>query len=1759
MKLLSCSNVCVAGAVALAQAACLMTGGDAAQAQVINFDVPGGVSGYVNYSGQGAYSDSGHNYWNPVVTSSPYTTPPGTNSDGVTTSLITLTAPYGAGGGGVYTGDPQGANGTPAGLFAPFESDKSSTTEINTLNNVPAGIYNLYLYGDNGDSGDSDRGTTFTVSTASTSATSLSTANLSADADTFVQGVNYVKFTNIVVGTNGVITIAWTANTAATNTINPQTEGIFNGLQLVTISVAQITNLPAANITANSATLSADVLGTGGSTPVVTLFYGTANGGTNAANWADSINLGPTSGSAAQTVTGLSSNTTYYFTAQASNNIGVSWATPSGSFTTTGSTLVQVINFDVPGGIGGINYSGQGAYSDPGHNYWNPIADDGTTAAGTKSDGVTLSPVTLTDASTGSYAPGQGAQGTPAGLESPFVNDSGNGSTITETLNNVPAGTYNLFLYGKNDDAGDANRGTTFAVSVGTTNYGAQSTVNSVTSSFTMGNDYVEFTNIVVGAAGVITFTYKNNAVATNTFNPQNEGNFNGLQLVTLFLSTTLATVTNSSATGIQATSATLGGAVVSTGGYTPTVTIYYGTNNGGTNTAAWANSVSLGFETGAFSQVVNNLSPATAYYFTAAAVNGSGTNWATPSQSFTTIAATLAQITNLPAANITANTATLAADVLSTGGSTTVVTLFYGATDGGTNAANWADSINLGPAIAYAAQTVTGLSSNTTYYFTAQASNNIGVSWASPSGSFTTLVTNPVVNVLPGYNPQRMDLTSNYPTVYSHWVDALCGGNGQEGIMVFGNPLNDTIIFNDRGFNMAASTSSPVRTFNVLTTAELATIRNDCADGSFLNADNMASSEPDWQNGGEGNRHPGYEMLISIPQNGTVTNYSRSCNFETGEISINWTDNLGPWVRTAFVSRQDNVTVQYLPAPPAGTLNCSIQLTTDPGMNFPSGMTFTSLASANFLNMRVNYPSSAGSAGYEGVTRVVPTGGTVSVSGSVLTVSNATSLILLTRTAKYYTNCTAQWNEENLQAQLAALPTDYNTLLNGQIATHGAIYDRVQVNFNASAATRALDNDTLLTMQSNSSTPINALWERIYDAGRYYFLSSSSSNAPPDLFGMWTGDCNASFGGLYNTDANLNVQVAGGNVGDMPEAMAGYFAMNTAWQPGEQTSASNLLGCRGMIGVGNSPGTNDGVGGGLIASISTYYPYQYATGEEGWLLYHFWEYYQITGDTNFLLNSVYPLFQDMGNFYQDFLMTPNVTDTNGNYILAGSVSPENQPSNLAVSLVNNSTFDIAGAKFCLSTLIQICNILGLQQGPSGGVATWTGILSKLPPYLVGEPNNPDGALCEWSWPGLDDQYNHRHSSHLITVWPLREITPEATPGLFSAAAIAMAKRDAYDYENAGHGWDHSALIAANLKNATAVNHKIMYLLQNGFYYSTLASSHYNGNSVFCTDTCHAMAGIMMEMLVSSSPGVVELLPALPQTLTVGGVSEVKCRTQVTVQDLSWDMGAQTVSCTLLSTINQSITLIERSGINTMSISGGTISSSPLGPDARVVQLQAGVGANITIGLGQPDLALNRPVTVSSTASGSSGANAVDGNTNTFWSSANAQSESIYVDLGLVMNLTGAQLVWGSSYGQSYEIQVSTNAVNWTTVFETPTGDGGTERITMAASGRYVQMLGVQSSASGGGYSLAEFQVFGVGSTTSAPLILNAALTTNGNITVSWPTPSASYFLEAATNLTPPITWSPVTNSIVNQNGSNQTTITPAGDATFFVLTSGQP
>jgi len=228
----------------------------------------------------------------------------------------------------------------------------------------------------------------------------------------------------------------------------------------------------------------------------------------------------------------------------------------------------------------------------------------------------------------------------------------------------------------------------------------------------------------------------------------------------------TVAVVTNLPATQVAPTSATLNGQVVTNGGFAPTITFYYGPADGGTNAGSWANSVTVGVEIASFNQAITGLSPDTTYYYTVKAVNFAGTSWASPSKSFSTGSVLPPQVSNSAATGIGATLATLNGQVLSTGGAPTTVEIYYGLFNGGSNPAAWSNSISLGLQTGAFAQTVGGLSSNTTYYFTASASNVSGTVWATPPLSFTTLATNPVSTltaVLTYHNDNtRMGLNSN-------------------------------------------------------------------------------------------------------------------------------------------------------------------------------------------------------------------------------------------------------------------------------------------------------------------------------------------------------------------------------------------------------------------------------------------------------------------------------------------------------------------------------------------------------------------------------------------------------------------------------------------------------------------------------------------------------------------------------------------------------------------------------------------------------------------------------------------------------------------------------------------------------------------------------------------------------------------------------------------------------------------------------------
>lgn len=105
--------------------------------------------------------------------------------------------------------------------------------------------------------------------------------------------------------------------------------------------------------------------------------------------------------------------------------------------------------------------------------------------------------------------------------------------------------------------------------------------------------------------------------------------------------------------------------------------------------------------------------------------------------------------------------------------------------------------------------------------------------------------------------------------------------------------------------------------------------------------------------------------------------------------------------------------------------------------------------------------------------------------------------------------------------------------------------------------------------------------------------------------------------------------------------------------------------------------------------------------------------------------------------------------------------------------------------------------------------------------------------------------------------------------------------------------------------------------------------------------------------------------------------------------------------------------------------------------------------------------------------------NAVDGKSNTYWTSGEKDNQWICVDLGRSYTIGRVVIDFASDAGKIYDIQVSEDGKNWTTVYRQLRGYAHEDsNVPMHVKGRYVRMYGYSRVESGSGFSINEFQVY---------------------------------------------------------------------------------
>jgi hypothetical protein len=128
----------------------------------------------------------------------------------------------------------------------------------------------------------------------------------------------------------------------------------------------------------------------------------------------------------------------------------------------------------------------------------------------------------------------------------------------------------------------------------------------------------------------------------------------------------------------------------------------------------------------------------------------------------------------------------------------------------------------------------------------------------------------------------------------------------------------------------------------------------------------------------------------------------------------------------------------------------------------------------------------------------------------------------------------------------------------------------------------------------------------------------------------------------------------------------------------------------------------------------------------------------------------------------------------------------------------------------------------------------------------------------------------------------------------------------------------------------------------------------------------------------------------------------------------------------------------------------------------------------------QKNLAKGRPVSASSSQSGTSTASTTDGSTSTRWSSVTSTNDQwIRIDLGQRYPISRVRLSWDAAHASEYTIQTLINGTTWTTIYKTSAGNGGVDDIrSLSGFGRYIRVFAHKQGTQLGKYSLREIEVY---------------------------------------------------------------------------------
>ena len=679
-------------------------------------------------------------------------------------------------------------------------------------------------------------------------------------------------------------------------------------------------------------------------------------------------------------------------------------------------------------------------------------------------------------------------------------------------------------------------------------------------------------------------------------------------------------------------------------------------------------------------------------------------------------------------------------------------------------------------------------------------------------------------------------------------WMESLPIGNGRLGAMTYGGIEEEKLALNESTMWSGQYNENQNKPFGREKMNQLRKLffEGKLSEGNRIAGDNLHGNQTSF-----GTHLPigDLKMQFIYPE-GKVTDYRRSLSLDEAVSSVSFNSGGVNYKREYFATNPDNVLVLRLTADKQKsiTMNMGLDLMRQADLSVEDNqLVFTG---------KVDFPlHGPGGVCFEGRIAVLADNGEVKMEQSEVGIKEADAVTLIVdvrtdyKSPDYKTLC-ADGVEK-------AAAKSYDELKQAHIKDYNTLYNRVSIHFGQDA-NRALPTDVRWKQvkEGKTDTGLDALF---FQYGRYLTIASSRENSPLPiaLQGFFNDNkaCNMGWTNDYHLDINTEQNYWAANVGNLAECNAPLFTYIKDLAHHGAKTAEVVYGCKGW-----TAHTTANVWGYTPASSTIIWGLFPMAGS--WIASHLWTQYEFTQDKQYLAETAYPLLKGNAQFILDFL----AKDPKSGYLMTGpSISPENWfrtagGEEMVASMMPACDRELAYE--ILSNCVRASEILDTDREFADSLRT---AIAQLPPIQL----RANGAIREWFEDFEEAHPNHRHTSHLLALYPFSQITLEKTPELAEAARKTIENRlSAENWEDTE--WSRANMICmyARLKDAQEA-YKSVQLLQGKLSRENLMTVSPGGiagaeGDIYSFDGNPAGTAGMAEMLIQNHEGYVEFLPCLP-------------------------------------------------------------------------------------------------------------------------------------------------------------------------------------------------------------------------------------------------------------------------------------------------------